>query len=313
MDGKKGWYGVNCSQQCVGHCRDNNTCNHVTGHCDKGCDAGWTGIFCNKVCVDGTYGYDCVNNCSGHCLNGSPCNRQTGHCDRGCNPGYTGRDCRIECSPGYFGLDCIERCSGHCIYDERCDHVSGFCARGCIDGVIGRHCNISCQPGYYGRNCSLPCSPNCKTCRHTDGLCSCRAGWMGHNCSIECTQSYGENCQYPCSGQCINQTCDRFNGNCLCDGKYDSLRNVETTDVASSTLWIVAFFISLLINIIFISTTLISRRKTFLKQKSETDKVNFSCRSGSITEQTVTTGDSPHYQDLRVSQNENTYQTLHQQ
>lgn len=40
----------------------------------------------------------------------------------------------------------------------------------------------------------------------------------------------------------------------------DSLRNVETTDVASSTLWIVAFFISLLINIIFISTTLISRR-----------------------------------------------------
>lgn len=40
----------------------------------------------------------------------------------------------------------------------------------------------------------------------------------------------------------------------------DSLRNVETTDVASSTLWIVAFFISLLINIIFISTKLISRR-----------------------------------------------------
>lgn len=40
----------------------------------------------------------------------------------------------------------------------------------------------------------------------------------------------------------------------------ESLRNVETTDVASSTLWIVAFFISLIINIIFISTTLISRR-----------------------------------------------------
>lgn len=44
----EGWYGVKCSQQCVGHCRDNNTCNHVTGQCDGGCDAGWTGSFCNK-------------------------------------------------------------------------------------------------------------------------------------------------------------------------------------------------------------------------------------------------------------------------
>lgn len=50
-----------------------------------------------------------------------------------------------------------------------------------------------------------------------------------------------------------------------------------------------------------------------MKQRSKTDKVNFSCRSGSITVQTVTTGESPHYQDLNVSQSENTYQTLHQQ
>lgn len=40
----------------------------------------------------------------------------------------------------------------------------------------------------------------------------------------------------------------------------DSLRNVETTDETSSTFWIVAFFISLLINIVFVSAILISRR-----------------------------------------------------
>lgn len=137
----------------------------------------------------------------------------------------------------------------------------------------------------------------------------------------------------------------------------DSLQNVGTTDVASSPDWIVAFFISLFINIVLISATLISRRyeieyifsnferqttvvfifeflfqkvlkllqylflsfrylsfsyrKTLLKQKSKTDKVIFSCRSGSIKDQTVTTGDSSHYQDLRVSKNENTYQSLH--
>lgn len=43
----EGWYGTNCSQQCLGHCRDGTTCNHVTGQCDRGCDAGLTGTFCN--------------------------------------------------------------------------------------------------------------------------------------------------------------------------------------------------------------------------------------------------------------------------
>lgn len=57
---RKGWYGVNCSQQCEGHCRDNNTCNHVTGQCDRGCDAGWTGMMCNQgICFENgsTYGF----------------------------------------------------------------------------------------------------------------------------------------------------------------------------------------------------------------------------------------------------------------
>lgn len=45
---EKTWYGVNCSQRCAGHCRDNDTCNRVTGQCDKGCDAGWTGYPCNR-------------------------------------------------------------------------------------------------------------------------------------------------------------------------------------------------------------------------------------------------------------------------
>lgn len=45
--------------------------------------------------------------------------------------------------------------------------------------------------------------------------------------------------------------------------RTDSLRNVETnaeTDVSSYTLWMVAFSISMVIHIVFISATLISRR-----------------------------------------------------
>lgn len=45
---KDGWYGLNCSLQCVGHCRDGTACNHVTGQCDTGCAAGWTGAICDN-------------------------------------------------------------------------------------------------------------------------------------------------------------------------------------------------------------------------------------------------------------------------
>lgn len=41
-------YGENCSNQCAGHCRDRYSCNHVTGQCYRGCEAGWTGDLCNK-------------------------------------------------------------------------------------------------------------------------------------------------------------------------------------------------------------------------------------------------------------------------
>lgn len=44
----KGWYGDSCKLQCSGHCRDGVACNHVTGRCDRGCDAGWTGATCEK-------------------------------------------------------------------------------------------------------------------------------------------------------------------------------------------------------------------------------------------------------------------------
>lgn len=42
----EGLYGVNCSQECKGHCREGVTCNHVTGLCDRGCADGWTGSDC---------------------------------------------------------------------------------------------------------------------------------------------------------------------------------------------------------------------------------------------------------------------------
>lgn len=45
---KPGWYGINCSKVCEGQCRNGTFCNHVTGQCEGGCDAGWTGTKCAK-------------------------------------------------------------------------------------------------------------------------------------------------------------------------------------------------------------------------------------------------------------------------
>lgn len=62
-------------------------------------------------------------------------------------------------------------------------------------------------------------------------------------------------------------------------------------------------------------------RNKFLKQKSKKKKNEFSWRSGSNTgpalptdtasHYQVTTDDASRYQELRVSKDENTYQTLH--
>uniref|UniRef100_A0A8W8NIG6 Multiple epidermal growth factor-like domains 10 n=1 Tax=Magallana gigas TaxID=29159 RepID=A0A8W8NIG6_MAGGI len=45
---REGWYGMNCTKLCVGHCRDDAACNHVTGFCDRGCAAGWKGDLCGE-------------------------------------------------------------------------------------------------------------------------------------------------------------------------------------------------------------------------------------------------------------------------
>lgn len=75
----EGWYGMNCSQQCVRHCRKRDTCNHVTGQCDGGCAEGWYG--------------NCSQQCLGHCKDNKHCNHTTGHCDEGCVVGWTGSMC----------------------------------------------------------------------------------------------------------------------------------------------------------------------------------------------------------------------------
>ncbi|XP_065933837.1 receptor-type tyrosine-protein phosphatase epsilon [Magallana gigas] len=195
-----GTYGHNCVNNCSSHCLNDSTCNKQTGHCDRGCNPGYTINDCSQICLPGHYGTNCRERCSGHCINNEPCDHVGGVCPDGCEDGYTGKLCNNSCADGFYGTNCSLRCPPNCIV---CRHTDGYCS--------------SCKEKYYGRNCSLICFPNCKsgTCQQTDRLCTCNAGWMGDNCTEECVQSYGENCKRSCSKDCVNQTCDRMTGICL--------------------------------------------------------------------------------------------------
>lgn len=44
-----GWHGKNCKHRCLNwHCKQNTSCNHVTGLCEEGCAAGWKGSICDE-------------------------------------------------------------------------------------------------------------------------------------------------------------------------------------------------------------------------------------------------------------------------
>ena len=44
-----GWHGKNCKHRCSNwHCKQNASCNHVTGLCEEGCAAGWKGSICDE-------------------------------------------------------------------------------------------------------------------------------------------------------------------------------------------------------------------------------------------------------------------------
>lgn len=73
-------------------------------------------------------------------------------------------------------------------------------------------------------------------------------------------------------------------------------------------LWVVVFF-----SWWYMLTKSLFDRKLILQQKSAAGDINLYLRCGSNAEQTASTDDASHYQDLSVSQIENTYQTIDQQ
>lgn len=49
-----GYFGMDCTKRCVGHCLNNEPCNHESGVCLSGCQNGYVGTHCNN---GRTYGH----------------------------------------------------------------------------------------------------------------------------------------------------------------------------------------------------------------------------------------------------------------
>lgn len=106
LECKPGYFGLNCSGHCNGHCERNDPCDHVNGLCPNSCRDGYSGKYCNSckkgtqlfvkwycthyvvvwsvyillilACKDVTFGQNCTLNCS------SNCNGTCEHIDRSC-------------------------------------------------------------------------------------------------------------------------------------------------------------------------------------------------------------------------------------
>lgn len=106
---KAGFYGINCSNLCSGHCENNDPCDHVNGVCPGGCRDGYTGVRCNScktpdffsriivytsyslylitmltflwiiACKAGSYGKNCSFQCSPNC--NATCEPIDGSCE----------------------------------------------------------------------------------------------------------------------------------------------------------------------------------------------------------------------------------------
>ncbi|XP_056019836.1 protein draper-like [Ostrea edulis] len=269
-----GYYGLQCGSTCIGHCRDNLSCNHITGQCDYGCGNGWTGTHCNTQCPAESYGPDCVYNCSGQCLSYLPCDRTTGRCDRGCNPGYTGELCDKVCSVGRYGLNCSENCSSRCRFESNhCNYIDGQCEQGCDDGFQGSKCEKTCDIGTYGINCSKNCSQHCLGfCDNVGGFCTCSSGWM---------ESPG------CS---------------------EKARIVSNDGYSTPDAYIAALSISLVINFSLVVVIVILLRLLY-NRKQEKRLSDYIASSEISPPSQVSDNDVQQYQELNMS-NDSSYQNL---
>ncbi|XP_052073782.1 multiple epidermal growth factor-like domains protein 10 isoform X1 [Mytilus californianus] len=260
IEGKFYSYGenkcVNCSDKCIG---GNSECNQTTGICYNGCEKGFYGTNCDRVCSinhcdqcvlakthgdtakcgrcsQGWYPSNLIcTECSLHCNGGiSNCNGSTGHCLEGCTLGWFGalcnKQCQISnchiCADDHFGKTYCKVCNTGMYFD----YSSGSCLN-CSDHCIGGRlacdkdtgkCPKGCYSGYHGEKCQYVCG-NCKgqSC-FVNGTCpsGCENGWFNEYCSQKFPEHCSDSKQFLKNGTCGD--CQAYWYGAICDKKCNA-------------------------------------------------------------------------------------------
>ena len=159
-------------------CKNNGTCNLVSGLANCTCSTGWTGFDCGSD-VDECASTPCVK---GRCVN------TPGSYACVCDGGFTGQHCELHVT------ECTSApCRNHGT---------------CIDVVNGYRC--ACTASFSGQDCEVPlndCSGNpCQNggnCRTGSNKfsCTCQSGFTGFTCEDDVNECARSPCLH---GSCVN-------------------------------------------------------------------------------------------------------------
>nr|XP_034316251.1 fibropellin-3-like [Crassostrea gigas] len=142
-------------------CLNGATCTKTPGSFTCTCDAGWTGIICNKD----------INECLDNpCHNGGTCSNNDGSFTCTCAGGFTGSLCNED----------IDECKNDpCLNGATCTKTPGSFKCTCDAGWTGKICNKD-----INECLDNPCH-NGGTCSNNDGSfkCTCEGGFTGTLCN----------------------------------------------------------------------------------------------------------------------------------
>lgn len=48
LECESNYFGLDCKERCISHCKNSEPCNHVSGRCPDGCQDGFMDEYCNS-------------------------------------------------------------------------------------------------------------------------------------------------------------------------------------------------------------------------------------------------------------------------
>ncbi|XP_053386613.1 multiple epidermal growth factor-like domains protein 10 [Mercenaria mercenaria] len=156
---KDGWTGLRCTEQCISKCK---RCDRIDERRCEICDGDFyttaCSVSCSSSCLTVSESVKCnINN--GMCLNGCDNGYWGNKCDRLCYEGCESETCEQSnglceiCNRMYYGQACQKKCSEHCIDNDAsatiCYKTNGTCLHGCKDGYGGDACEEELSESTY--------------------------------------------------------------------------------------------------------------------------------------------------------------------